>query len=204
MHGPSTSDEGGGFIARHGLWTDGQARRAREIAQRVEAEGLHLIRLVWTDTHGIARARSVTPPAFEAALSNGHAIGAGSWSLDASGERVFTSFVAGGGMGLREMTGSPNLVVVPDPDSFRTLPWAPGVGWVMCDDYFRDGTPFHFSPRHLLRRMLAKLADRGIAAVVGLEVEWYLLKLLDETLADENAGIGGERGRPPRTALLEP
>ncbi len=204
MHGPASSPDTHGFIARHGLWSDDRARRARDVLDRVEAEGLHLIRLVWTDTHGVARARAVTPPAFAAALRNGHNIGAGSWSLDASGGRVFTSFVAGGGMGLPEMTGSPNLVVVPDPDTFRTLPWAPGIGWVICDDYFRDGTPLHFSPRHLLRRTLARLAERGIEAVVGLEVEWYLLRLLDETLGEENIGTGGERGRPPRTALLEP
>ena len=42
-------------------------------------------------------------------------------------------------MGLDEMTGSPNLVIVPDPATFRVLPWAPGVGWVLCDEYFTSG-----------------------------------------------------------------
>lgn len=203
MHGQTPAARTG-FIDRHGLWTDDQARRAREVAARVEAEGLHLIRLVWADTHGVARARALAPPAFASALVDGHSVGAGTWSLDASGGRVFSSFVAGGGMGLPEMTGSPNLVMVPDPGSFRTLPWAPGVGWVACDEYFRDGRPFHFSPRHLLRRMLSRLAARGLAAVVGLEVEWYLLRLLEEELADEHVGASGVRGRPPRTAPPEP
>ena len=192
------------FITRHGLWTDAQASRAREIAEQARAENLNLIRLVWCDTHGVARARSLTPQAFESALVDGHSVGAGTWSLDASGGRVLSSFVSGAGLNLPEMTGSPNLVVVPDPDTFRVLPWAPGVGWVACDDYFRDGRPFFFSPRHLLRRTLARLADRGLNAVVGLEVEWTLLRLLDDTLDDEHIGTPGTRGRPPRTAPVEP
>ena len=67
-------------------------------------------------------------------------------------------------MGLAEMTGSPNLTVVADPKTFRTLPWAPGVGWILCDEYFNDGTPFHFAPRQLLRKALHKLAERGLRA----------------------------------------
>src|SRR5579885_2930297 len=63
----------------------------------------------------------------------------------------------GGGMGLDEMTGSPNLVIVPDPATFRVLPWEPEVGWILCDEYFLSGVPFHFSPRRLLRKQLDRL-----------------------------------------------
>lgn len=185
-----------GFIARHGLWTDDQARCAREVAARARAENLQLVRLAWSDSHGHVRAKALTLPAFEAALADGHNINVALWTLDASGSRVFASFTPGGGMDLPEMTGSPNLIAVPDPATFRILPWAPGVGWVLCDEYFRDGAPFHFSARRVLRRTLDALAARGLGAVVGVEVEWYLLKLLDDTLAEENIGILGARGRP--------
>ena len=60
-------------------------------------------------------------------------------------------------MGLDEMTGSPNLTLVADPSTFRTLPWAPGVGWILGDEYFNDGRPFHFSPRQLLRQAFGRL-----------------------------------------------
>ena len=38
-------------------------------------------------------------------------------------------------MGLDEMTGSPNLTIVADPSTFRPLPWAQGVGWVLGDEW---------------------------------------------------------------------
>ena len=81
-------------------------------------------------------------------------------------------------MNLEEMTGSPNLIVVPDPSTFRILPWEPNIAWILGDEYFTSGKGFHFSPRRLLRDQLDKLVyARGIRCVIGLEVEWYLLRL---------------------------
>ena len=107
-------------------------------------------------------------------------------------------------MDLPEMTGSPNLIIVPQPETFRVLPWAPGVAWIQCNEYFQDGTPFHFSSRHLLLRILQQLEDRGMGFTVGLEVEWYLAKILEEQLHDENVGRAGVRGRPLQTSPPEP
>ena len=165
-----------GFIERHGLWTDEQRRQAQEIKRRIEQDDLHLIRLAWADPYGASRAKAVTLPGFLAALTSGHTTTVASSTLDASGARIFSSFIRGGGMELPEMTGSPNIVVVPDPGTFRVLPWAPGIGWVLCDEYFTSGVPFHFSPRHLLRKQVERLASKGMELVVGLEIEWYLLR----------------------------
>jgi glutamine synthetase len=192
------------FIERHGLWTDEQRRRADEIRRRIEADKLRYVRLCWGDTHGYARAKTLTIPAFEAAMAGGHNIGVATTTLDSAGARVFASFTRGGGMGLDEMTGSPNITLVPDPTTFRVLPWAPGVGWVLGDEYFNDGRPFHFSTRHLLRQALRRLGERGHACVVGAEVEWYLLRVAEDHLTDEHIGAPGTRGRAIRTWPVEP
>src|SRR5204862_2635802 len=80
----------------------------------------------------------------------------------------------------------------------------PGVGWMLCDEYFNSGVPFHFSPRQLLRRELKRLADKGLGCVVGLEIEWYLLRVADPLLTDEHTGIPGVRGAPIKPAPAEP
>ena len=194
----------GGFIERHGLWSDDQALRAAELRKQVVADGLELIRVAWADPHGASRAKSLTIPAFLEALTNGYNINVATSTLDASGGRVFRSFTKGGGMGLDEMTGSPNLLIVPDPTTFRVLPWAPGVGWILSDEYFVDGTPFHFSSRRQLRRQLARLAADGLAHTVGLEIEFYLAHLVQDLPTLENVGWPGTRGRPLETAPVEP
>jgi glutamine synthetase len=192
------------FIERHGLWTEEQRRRAEEIRRRVEADKLRYVRLAWGDTHGYARAKTLTIPALLSALSSGHNIGVATTTLDSAGARVFASFTRGGGMGIEQMTGSPNITAVPDPATFRVLPWAPGTGWILCDEYFNDGTPFPFSTRQLLRKALQRLAERGHACVVGAEIEWYLLRVADGELTDENIGVPGTRGKPVRTVPVEP
>ena len=124
---------------------------------------------------------------------------------DAHGySRVFASFTRGGGMGLDEMTGSPNLTIVADPATFRTLPWAPGVAWILGDEYFNDGRPFHFAPRQLLHKALRRLSDRSYASTIGTEIEWYLLRIADDHLSEDNIGVPGTRGCPIRTWPVEP
>ena len=192
------------FVEQHGLWSDEQRAQGRELKQRLEREPIELVRVAWADPHGASRAKAVSLPVFLDTLENGYNINVATTTLDSAGGRVFKSFTRGGGMGLDEMTGSPNLVVVPDPSTFRTLPWAPGVGWVLCDEYFRDGKPFHFSSRHLLRRQLGRLAQKKMALMVGLEVEWYLARVAEEGLSDEHVGTPGMRGRAIRTTPIEP
>ena len=106
------------FIEKHGLWSDEQRRQADEIKRRLEADKLRYVRLAWGDTHGYSRAKTLTVPAFVSALQSGYNIGVATTTLDSAGARVFASFTRGGGMGLDEMTGSPNLTVVADPDNF--------------------------------------------------------------------------------------
>ena len=192
------------FIETHGLWSDNQRRQAGDITRRLEADKFRYVRLAWGDTHGYSRAKTLTVPAFLSALQSGYNIGVATTTLDSAGARVFASFTRGGGMGLDEMTGSPNLTVVADPSTFRTLPWAPGVAWILCDEYFNDGRPFHFSPRQLLRKALQKLADRGYASIVGTEIEWYLLRVADDHLSEDNIGAPGSRGLPIRAWPVEP
>lgn len=193
-----------GFISKHGLWSADQRRQAEQIRARIKKDGLKLFRVAWSDPFGAARAKTITVPAFLGALENGYNINVATTTLDASGARTFSSFVRGGGMGLEEMTGSPNLIIVPDPATFRVLPWEPTVGWILCDEYFVSGVQFHFSPRHLLRKQLARLEERKMRSLVGLEVEFYLARIAEDQLTDEHVGRPGFKGRAVRTFPAEP
>ena len=113
------------------------------------------------------------PPVFVEALAKGYNINVATSTLDGAGGRVFRSFTRGGGMGLDEMTGSPNLVIVPDPATFRTLPWAPGVGW-RREDLERDDPAL----RDACRRVL----EREARALEEMRLEGWLALYADECL----------------------
>lgn len=199
-----TKNERATFIERHGLWSDEQRRLAADVMRRVETQKLRFVRLAWGDAHGYSRAKTLSIPTFVSALANGYNIGVATTTLDSAGARVFASFTRGGGMGLAEMTGSPNLTIVADPATFRVLPWADGVGWILGDEHFNDGRAFHFSPRQILRKMLTRLAEHGWKSIIGPEIEWYLLRVAEEHLCEDNIGAPGLRGRPIKTAPVEP
>ena len=105
----------------------------------------------------------------------------------------------GGGFGIKEMEGAADALMVPDPTTFRVLPWSPNTGWLLCDIYFGNGKPIPFSTRELYRSVLNRLGERGYDFVAGLEVEFHLFKLDDPHMAPDDAS---QPGRPPSVSLL--
>jgi glutamine synthetase len=91
------------------------------------------------------------------------------------------------------------VLLVPDPDSFRILPWSPGSGWLLCDVYFKDGTPFPYSPRGILRDAVARLGEAGLQMVCGLEIEFFVFRVDDARLSHSD---GGMPASPPETSLI--
>jgi glutamine synthetase len=71
-------------------------------------------------------------------------------------------------------TGYGNLVLRPDPDSLRRAAWRPGTALVLSDLAWRDGRPVAVSPRQILRAQLDRLAELGLTAFVGAELEFLL------------------------------
>jgi glutamine synthetase len=108
-------------------------------------------------------------------------------------------FTAGGGFGMAEMQGAADVLMIPDPMTFRVLPWAPTTGWVLCDVHFADGRPVPFATRGLYKSVLSKLSARGYDFKAGLEVEFHVFKVNDPKMQPAHAGQPGE---PPDVSLL--
>lgn len=192
-----------GFIERHHLWTEIQKEASEKIKAVVKERDLLLIRTAWADQHGIVRSKWLLPQAFLSALENGMQISTGTFLFDTGGEIVFNPFVPGGSLDMSQMTGAPNLVAVPDPGTFKILPWAKRTGFILCDEYFQNGQTMPFSSRGRMRQSLVELHQRGLEHIVGLEVEWYLAKLLDPMLAMANVGTSGKPGEPALVSAVE-
>ncbi|WP_035679636.1 glutamine synthetase family protein [Bradyrhizobium liaoningense] len=187
------------FVARHGLWSDGQRDAAQRMRRIVEERNLEVIRLAFPDQHGILRGKTIVAAEAIASLENGCSITTTMLAKDSSHRTVFPVFTAGGGFGMKEMEGAADVLMVADPATFRVLPWAPATGWVLCDLYFNDGRPVPFATRGLYKRVLDELGARGYDFVAGLEVEFHIFKLDDPHMRAEDAG---QAGTPPSVSLL--
>jgi glutamine synthetase len=71
-------------------------------------------------------------------------------------------------------TGYGDFVMHPDLSTLRRVPWQPGTALVMCDVEWENGDPVTASPRQILRRQLDRLAERGLRAFVGTELEFIV------------------------------
>jgi glutamine synthetase len=72
--------------------------------------------------------------------------------------------------------GYGDFVFKPDMDTLRLVPWQEGTAMVTCDLVWEDGSPVVASPRQILKRQLERLAERGLEAFVGTELEFIVFK----------------------------
>jgi len=185
------------FVDRHGLWSDAQARAAADLEKAIGRQSLELVRFSFPDQHGILRGKTLVASEAVRALRSGVTMTSTLFAKDTSHRTVFPVFEAGAGMGLPEMGGAGNFVMVADPQTFRVLPWADKTGWVLCDCYFTNGKAVPIATRQLYRNALAKLAAAGFDYLAGLEVEFHLFKIEDLQLAPETLTWPAE---PPRVS----
>jgi glutamine synthetase len=72
--------------------------------------------------------------------------------------------------------GYGDFVLVPDMATLRRLPWQPGSVLVIADLTWLDGDPVVASPRQILIRQTARLAERGLVALAGTELEFVVFR----------------------------
>src|SRR2546423_7877749 len=71
-------------------------------------------------------------------------------------------------------TGYGDFVLKPDLSTLRNLPWEPGTALVLADVVDHHGEPVAPSPRQVLKKQLARLAERGWTAYAGTELEFMV------------------------------
>ncbi len=66
--------------------------------------------------------------------------------------------------------------LVPDPETFVVLPYAPGVGAMMSDMVRLDGEPWEACPRTFLKRAITAAAGESLELVASFEPEFTLAR----------------------------
>ncbi|MFJ3502378.1 glutamine synthetase family protein [Streptomyces sp. NPDC090135] len=82
--------------------------------------------------------------------------------------------------------GYGDFAMHPDLTTLRRLPWNEATAMVTADLAWADGTPVTAAPRQILRRQLERLAEHGLTAHVGTELEFIVFKDSYEQAWDAN------------------
>lgn len=89
-------------------------------------------------------------------------------------------------------TGYGDFALLPDLATLRRAPWQPGTALVTADLAWHDGSPVAASPRQILRAQLDRLAEHGLTAWAGTELEFLVFRD-----SYEQAWNSGYRGLTP-------
>ncbi len=177
-----------GFVAEHGLYDEAKGAAAERAESQVSDQGIRTVRAMWADQHGALRGKFISARDFVLSMRNGMDFSGALLSMDSANHVFPPLFVEGGGLGIPELTGFPDVVLVPDPTTFRVLPWADSTGWVLCDMYFGNGKEVPLSTRLVMRHQLQAAAEMGFEYVSGLEVEFYITRREWTRIAPDQTG----------------
>jgi glutamine synthetase len=70
--------------------------------------------------------------------------------------------------------GYGDMMLLSDPDTLRRIPWMPGTALVMADLEWEGSEPVVQSPRAILKNQRERLAERGLTAYAGTELEFIV------------------------------
>lgn len=191
---------GQGALARLGLLDAAAIEKAGAVVAKVGQSGIETVRVLFADQHGILRGKTIVASTLASVFASGMAAPSTLILKDTSNRTVFNVWDGADSGSWRPMGGAGDILLCPDPATFRVLPWSPHSAWILCDTYDKSGAEISFTPRSVLRRALARMDEHDIRLVVGLEVEFHVFEITDarrEHLTTTMPGL------PPLTRPLE-
>lgn len=178
---------------------DGSDDQITEVLTRIVSDGVETVRFLFSDQHGILRGKTLVASAAESAFRKGLSAPSSLLLKDISHRTVFPVWGTDAGFGEGILTGAGDLLLKPDPLTYRRLPWSSHSAWVLCDVMQSSGAPIPFAPRTVLRTALDRLHGHGLDMVCGLEIEFHIFRITDDGLTHP---AGGMPGTPRETAPL--
>ncbi len=118
----------------------------------------------FVDIHGVAKVKSVPSAHLEDILTAG------------------AGFAGGAIWGMGIAPNGPDYMAVGELATLNLIPWQPGYARIVCDGHV-NGKPYEYDSRVVLKKQIARLAEKGWTLYTGLEPEFSLLH------RDENGAI---------------
>ena len=128
-----------------------------DVYQAVQDRQVSFIQIWFTDILGMLKSFSIRPSELEEAMTEG-------MGFDGSSIEGFARIEES------------DMIAKPDPTTFQLLPWRPEeqpVARMFCDILQPDGSPYPGDPRYILKRMLARAAEKGYTFYAGPELEYF-------------------------------
>ena len=143
--------------------------KAAEVVKKAHEADLRLVRFLWCGNDGTVRAKASALKGLEGRIESGIGLTVAMQAMNGLDQLQPVE-----GMG---PVGEVRLV--PDPDTFRVVPYAPRTGAMLVDLLDLSGQPAPQCPRSFLKRMAAQLEEKAGVLEVAFENEFSLAVVED-------------------------
>jgi glutamine synthetase len=128
-----------------------------DLAARARADGVKFLLALFVDLTGKPCAKLVPVEAADELQHEG--VGFAGYAVGAIGQQP----------------SDPDLIAVPDLDTYTPLPWVrDGLAVVHCDPHV-EGRPWPYAPRVILKTLIQRARERQLELYAGAEVEYFLV-----------------------------
>ncbi|MHB8685299.1 MAG: glutamine synthetase family protein [Dehalococcoidia bacterium] len=150
-----------------------------EIARLIEQHAIETVKIGTPDLDGVFRGKRVSAAQFLAGCE-----GDGFPQCDVIfGWDIAEEVITGQRLAIGSAdTGFADVLLRPDLDTFRIVPWEPATAAVVCDVYDEQGEPVGVSPRTVLRRAVERARRMGFEPKMAVELEFRIFREDQESL----------------------
>src|SRR6266498_2014511 len=160
---------------------------ADRLTEAARNAGVRLVRFLYTDNGGVTRGKATHIEGLRNRIKDGIGLTVAMQAMN-----MLDQLAAVDGMG---PVGEIRLV--PDPDTFRILPYAPHSAAMTVDMCNNDGSPWEACPRSFLKRQIAACLAEGFTVQAAFECEFTLaihnadgrFAPIDESLCFSSVGM---------------
>lgn len=135
-----------------------------DVVTETEAKSLQQIRFLYVDNGGTIRGKVIYKDHLRGRMTGGIGLTPAMQAMNMLDQL----------QDIPEMGPVGEVRLIPDPDSFRVLPYLPSVGEMMCDMIGLNHEPWAACPRTYLKRVIQKATDVGLSVMATYEDEFTL------------------------------
>ncbi len=158
----------------------------RVVKQAQDAD-VRLVRFLYTDNGGTIRGKVTHVSGLRNRITDGIGLTVAMQAMNMLDQLAY----------VEEMGPVGEIRLIPDPATFRALPYAAQTGAMTVDMIQLDGQPWEACPRTFLKRQVQAAAERGLALQMVIEFEWTMaqkmadggFKPVDESLCFSTVGM---------------
>ncbi len=141
-----------------------------EVLSRLRQTDVQLVRFLYCDNGGVIRGKASHVDRLESRMHAGIGLTVAMQAMN-----LLDQLQPVEGMG---PVGEIRLI--PDPDTFVVLPYAPRSAAMLADLHTSDGEPWGACPRSFLKRMVRRVQGEGLQVKAAFEPEWSLAVRVDD------------------------